>query len=61
MNNHLKAALEALWSNSNGSWEQLMKLLNEELGKQVKVMFLENSILSLCVIWSRTTLAPRLS
>lgn len=61
MNNHLKAALEALWSNSNGSWEQLMKLLNEELGKQVKVMFLENSILSLCVIWSRTTLASRLS
>ena len=35
MNSHLKAALEALWSNSNGSWEQLMKLLNEELGKQV--------------------------
>jgi hypothetical protein len=32
---HLKAALEALWSSSNGSWETLMKTLNDELGKQV--------------------------
>ena len=32
---HLKASLEALWSNSEGSWEKLMVTLNEELGKQV--------------------------
>jgi hypothetical protein len=32
---HLKAALEALWSTSEGSWEKLMKTLDEELGKQV--------------------------
>ena len=32
---HLKAALEALWSSSNGSWEQLVSVLRSEIGKQV--------------------------
>ena len=40
LQSHLKAALEALWSSSDGSWEKLMNTLNEELGKQVSESYL---------------------
>jgi hypothetical protein len=33
---HLKAAVEALWANSNGSWEVFLSTLAAEVGEQVR-------------------------
>ena len=33
---HIKAALEATWKACGGSWEKLMALLDEELGKEAE-------------------------
>lgn len=46
---HLKAAVEALWANSNGSWETFLSTLAAEVGEQVRSGSVSHSTIPLSI------------
>ena len=46
---HLKAAVEALWANSNGSWELFLSTLAAEVGEQVRSGLVNHSTILLSI------------